>query len=229
MIKGFIFDFDGLILDTETPEYMGWQVIYQEYGCELPVEKWARCIGTTFDRFDPIVELEALTQKKFVRQEIRQNQRTHAHRFLEGKQPLPGVVELIQEAHGRGIKLAIASSSDLPWVQGHLERLGLLGYFDCLRTRENVTQVKPAPDLFLAALDCLALKSDEAIVFEDSLNGVLAAKAAGIFCVAVPNMITAGMDYDHADMVIPTLSNLIIDDLLDHAAHPAGSNTTLPL
>jgi HAD superfamily hydrolase (TIGR01509 family) len=121
---------------------------------------------------------------------------------------LPGVTELVDAARVAGLRVGVASSSSCQWVNGHLERLGLRDRFDCVRCRDDVAAVKPAPDLYLASIECLGVRADEALAIEDSPNGVAAAKAAGLRCVAVPNVITGGLDLSGADVVLESLDGV---------------------
>jgi HAD superfamily hydrolase (TIGR01509 family) len=123
-------------------------------------------------------------------------------------------VQQLDAAHERGLKLGVASSSTREWVAGHLARLGVLERFECLRCRDDVANVKPEPDLYLAVLDCLGVPASEAIAIEDSPNGVAAAKRAGMRCVAVPNSITAGLDLSEADLTLASLAELTLAQLL---------------
>jgi HAD superfamily hydrolase (TIGR01509 family) len=127
---------------------------------------------------------------------------------------LPGVVRLLEEATAMGLKVGLASSSTSDWVSGHLARLGILHHFDCMRCRDQVANAKPEPDLYLAVLDCLGVPASEAIAIEDSPNGVLAAKRAGLRCVAVPNSITAGLDLGQADVLLGSLAEVTLAELL---------------
>jgi HAD superfamily hydrolase (TIGR01509 family) len=127
---------------------------------------------------------------------------------------LPGVVEHLDAAKESGLKLGVASSSTRAWVTGHLARLGVLERFDCLRCRDDVPHAKPEPDLYLAVLDCLGVPASEAIAIEDSPNGVLAAKRAGMRCVAIPNSITARLDLGQADVVLGSLAEVTLAELL---------------
>jgi HAD superfamily hydrolase (TIGR01509 family) len=127
---------------------------------------------------------------------------------------LPGVVRLLEEATAMGLKVGLASSSTSDWVSGHLARLGILHHFDCMRCRDQVANAKPEPDLYLAVLDCLGVPPSEAIAIEDSPNGVLAAKRAGLRCVAVPNSITAGLDLGQADVLLGSLAEVTLAELL---------------
>jgi HAD superfamily hydrolase (TIGR01509 family) len=214
VIRALIFDFDGLIVDTESPALEAWQKVFRDHGVELTPEVWAQVIGTHEHRFDALDHLEALRGAPVQREEV--NARRHEHKLeMTAARPLlPGVRELVEHARSQGIRLAVASSSSRRWVEGNLDRRSLLGAFDCLRCRDDVERTKPYPDLYLASLDCLGVGAGEAVVFEDSTNGIAAAKAAGIFTVAVPNPVTASLDLGAADLRLDSLGALPPDQLL---------------
>lgn len=201
MIKGIIFDFDGTILDTETPDFHCWQKLFKDHGGELAQEDWCKVVGTTWDVFNPFDHLESQIGRPVDRDELWQAQKKIFHEMVEKQSCLPGVESLLAAAKEAGLKLAVASSSGRPWVEGHLKRLGLLDYFPVLKTAENVAKVKPDPALYVEALKALELEPHEAVALEDSVNGVRAAKAAGIYCVAIPNSVTAALDFSAADAV----------------------------
>jgi HAD superfamily hydrolase (TIGR01509 family) len=127
---------------------------------------------------------------------------------------MPGVVDYLVDARQLGLKIGLASSSGYAWVGGHLARLGLLNRFDVIRTNEDVRNAKPEPDLFLAALQGLKTAPEQAIAFEDSYNGILAARSAGIFCVAVPTEMTRQLPLELADMRIDSLATLPLKELI---------------
>jgi HAD superfamily hydrolase (TIGR01509 family) len=215
MIHALIFDFDGLILETEEPDYRSWQELYQQYGQDLPLSLWVECIGRDADYFDAMSYLEELIGQQLNREEL-EARRKRRHRELVESQPvLPGVVTYLQEAQQMGLKLAVASSSRHAWVEGHLARLGLASYWHCIRCRDDVTQAKPDPDLYFSALESLGVAAQEAIAFEDSPNGVLAAKRAGLYCVAIPNPLTADLDLSMADLRLNSLAAMPLQELLD--------------
>ena len=214
MIKALIFDFDGLILDTEISAFQSWQEIYQELHCSLPLEKWAARIGGSAELFDPYEYLETLLGQPIPREDIRLK-RYQRHLNLIALQPaLPGVESYISDAKRLGLKIGIASSSEQSWVANHLARLGLLECFDCLCCGDHVTSKKPHPELYLSALAALGIQAHQAIALEDSPNGVLAAQRASIFCVAVPNVITAQLPLEHADLRLTSLAEMSLEALL---------------
>ncbi len=207
-----MFDFDGLILDTEEPVYQSWVEVYEAHGEELPFERWVEIVGSTTIGFHPQHHLEARLGRPLPKEvlEGRVGRRTE---LILARQLLPGVVERIDEAKALGLKLGVASSSTSDWVSGHLSRLGILDKFHCLRCRGDVANVKPEPDLYVAVLACLAVSASEAIAIEDSPNGVTAAKRAGMRCVAIPNSITAGLDLSHADLLLGSLADITLPEL----------------
>jgi len=212
-VRGVIFDFDGLILDTESPEFTSWRDIFSEHGCVLSLEDWAVCIGTA-DVFDPCAHLEAQLGRVVDRDALRTERRRRSDALIAAQMPMPGVVERIAEARAIGLKLAVASSSSRSWVEGHLTRLDLARHFHCIRCSDHVEQVKPDPALYRLALEGLGLGPENAIAFEDSPNGILAAKRAGLFCVAVPNDATRELALDAADLRLESLREISLEALV---------------
>jgi len=212
-VRGVIFDFDGLILDTESPEFTSWRDIFSEHGCVLSLEDWAVCIGTA-DVFDPCAHLEAQLGRAVDRDALRTERRRRSDALIAAQMPMPGVVERIAEARAIGLKLAVASSSSRSWVEGHLTRLDLARHFHCIRCSDHVEQVKPDPALYRLALQGLGLGPENAIAFEDSPNGILAAKRAGLFCVAVPNDATRELALDAADLRLESLREISLEALV---------------
>lgn len=223
MIQALIFDFDGLILDTEVSSFQTWQEIYAEHNCDLPFDTWAVCIGGPAHSFDPCDFLEQQLGRPVQRDELRLRRRQRHVAMVETQSLLPGVQEYVLTAKRLGLKLGVASSSSHEWVDNHLARLGVLAYFDSIKCSNDVKYSKPAPDLYLASLDALGVRADQAIALEDSPNGVLAAQRAGIFCIAVPNPITSQLSLSHADMQLTSLADIPLEKLLTHIQEKAAS------
>jgi HAD superfamily hydrolase (TIGR01509 family) len=218
MVKALIFDFDGLILDTETPEYQVWQNIYREHGFELPHEEWGKIIGGYgLSAFDAAEHLSLLLQGRLDSASLRDRHRSESAALYLLQPILPGVMDYLHESRQLGLKLAIASSSPHSWVDTHARRLGIFDYFDQVICADDVGvgRTKPNPDLFLLALERLKVRANEAIVFEDSPNGIKAARAAGIFAVAVPNAVTSLLSIENANLTLRSLADLSLADLLD--------------
>ena len=217
-IRALIFDFDGLILDTETPEYRVWQAIYREHGFELPQKEWEKIIGGYgLSSFDAAEHLSLLSQGRLDSMSLRTRHRSESSALTLAQTILPGVLDYIRGAKHLNLKLAIASSSPHAWVDTHAKRLGIFEYFDKVICADDVGvgRTKPNPDLFLLALNQLQVRKEEAIVFEDSPNGIKAAQSAGIFVVAVPNPVTSSLSIGNANLTLTSLSGLSLTDLLD--------------
>ena len=216
-IRALVFDFDGVIADTEGPEYRAWQETWAEYGHELTLEEWVQCIGTNDpDGWHPLTALAALMGEGFDTDDANRRRQQRHHPAIHAlAEPLPGIVALLDQADEAGLRTAIASSSGDDWVPVLLEQLGLTDRFEHLSIYDGTCPAKPAPDLYLRACDHLGVEPGEAVAFEDSPNGIAAAKAAGLWCVAVPHEITEGLDLSAADLVIPTLGGVALDRLLE--------------
>jgi HAD superfamily hydrolase (TIGR01509 family) len=212
-MKAVIFDFDGLVVDTETPAFRAWSGIYQEHGAELALADWVQCVGSGYGKFDPVKHLEKLTGIRLDDVELKARKDKLKAEICETQPLMPGVSSLIQEASELGVPVAIASSSGRDWIDFHARRTGILDLIRVICTREDVRQIKPAPDLYLLASERLGVSVSECIVFEDSQNGVAAARAAGMIAVAVPNMVTAQSDFSTADLVLQSLADTTLRDL----------------
>jgi HAD superfamily hydrolase (TIGR01509 family) len=216
MIRGVIFDFDGLIVDTEWSVYQSWVELFDSFGAELPLDQWTSIIGTSeYEHFDPYDLLDQQVGRSLDRKSLRRKRNDREMVLVLDQPILPGVDDCLREAKARNLRLGIASSSDRKWVTGHLSRLGLLGYFDIVHTSDDVERTKPDPALYRLALQSLDLLPEEAIVLEDSPNGVTAAKTAGIFTVAIPNPLTACLNLDHADLKLESLAQMSLADLIE--------------
>lgn len=221
-IRALIFDFDGTLLDTESPDMLAWQAVFEEHRVSLALDLWHQNIGRAPGSFDVYAHLEALIERPVVRDVVHGRYRARFLELLALETPREGVDRWLADAHALGLDLAIASSSPRSWVTGHLEALGWSDRFRIIRCRDDVTHAKPAPDLFLAALDGLGLQADEAIAIEDSPNGSVAAKAAGLYVIAVPNPVTRSLTFSHADLVLDSLAELDLTDALARASNHAA-------
>lgn len=213
-VAALIFDFDGLILDTETPEYESWREICAEHGVDLPVDEWVACIGSSFDMFNPLDYLEEHIGRAVDRDAIREGRRARQWELLGGADLLPGVRQWLEDARERELPCAVASSSPHRWVDRHLAEHGIEEYFTCVRCRDDVENVKPAPDLFLAAAECLGIAPADCLVLEDSPHGIDAAHAAGMRAIGAPNQLTARLDLNAAEIVAPSLGAVSLGEAL---------------
>jgi len=216
VIRALIFDFDGLILDTETPEVEVWKTIYAEHGQAYPREYWCQTIGGWgLSNFDPAAALQDLMPMGLDLESLRTRHRTESDSLIQGAPVMPGVHEILSTARKLGLRCAIGSSSERSWVVPHLTRLGLLGFFDPVITGDDVPKgrTKPHPDIYLKVLSMLQLPPDDVLVLEDSPNGVTAAHAAGLRAVGVPNPVTALLEIG-ADLMLDSLGALPLDEIL---------------
>lgn len=218
-VAALIFDFDGIIVDTETPAFESWQRLYAEYGHELTLDRWKDALGTNhgFQALDYLLELIAHTngpQPPTKRAELGR-QRQALKNELSAQLPLlPGVAGLLDQADALGLPCGVASSSDRAWVEGWLNRLGIRQRFGCVRTADDVRSTKPAPDLFLSAAAGLGVAPAACIVLEDSPNGIRAAHAANMRCVAIPSPITSQLELPPTHLRLPSLAALSLRELV---------------
>ncbi|WP_391572684.1 HAD family hydrolase [Cohnella sp.] len=203
-LKAVVFDFDGTLMDTESSAYESINSIYADHGQELALETWAVCIGT-IGGFDPHADLQTRTGKTLDKDELHKMYRTRHVERLQSASLRLGVLDRLEEARSLGWKIGLASSSDLAWIEGHLRRQGIRDYFEVIRSSDDVKRVKPDPELYIRAVEALGIKPDEALAIEDSVNGLRAAKAAGLWGLAVPNPVTKQMDFVQADILVSDL------------------------
>jgi HAD superfamily hydrolase (TIGR01509 family) len=213
-LRAVILDFDGLVVDTETPIYEAWRAVYARRGQELALEVWQHALGT-HGGFDPCAHLGALLGDTLPHDDLLEEVQALNRPACLAQPLLPGVLALLQDARGLGLGTAVASSSTRAWVLGWLTRHAINECFDVLCGREDVAQVKPAPDLFLLAAERLGVPAEACVVFEDSPNGMRAARAAGMRCVAVPNALTRELVLPHPDIVVSSLAERPLADLLE--------------
>ena len=216
-----VFDFDGVVLDTETPLYTSWEEMYSRHGVHLDIEQFATYIGGA-DYFDFHANLEQQTGLTFDRQHLMEERRALYRQHVTGSTVLPGVQDYLSEARTRRFGIGLASNSDIGWVGSNIKELGLYEEFDVLKTRDDVVNVKPNPEIYIATLHDLKTDPKHAIAIEDSASGVAAAKSAGLFTVAVPNPITRYHNLDRADVILDSLATTPFSDL---AAMASGRRT----
>lgn len=217
MIKAVIFDFDGLILDTESPEFQAWHEVFTAHGHELRADLWAELVGRPRTYFDMYAHFKELNGPLTDIDSLRRDRRARVVQLVLEQPILPGVREYLEEAREMGMKIGLASSSGGDYVRGHLRRLELLDYFHVTKCFEDTELHKPDPEPYLAVLAEMGVWASEAVAFEDSPNGVAAARAAGIFCVAVPNPVTQCLSLAHANHCLKSLTDESLRDLLSRA------------
>ncbi len=224
MIQAIIFDFDGTILETEQPDYLSWQEVYREHQCELPMALWLNAVGGSATDFDPYSYLEQQIGRALDRAQLREKRQARLNELVAQQSIRPGVMDVITSAQAQGLRLAIASSSGRDWVEGYLKHFDLRHHFEVVFTREDVARVKPDPALYNLALSALGVLPQAAIAIEDSRNGMLAAKAAGLKCVVTPNEITQQLHFPEADLRLDSLADRSLEDWLQELCPPPKVN-----
>ena len=207
--KGIIFDFDGVLVDTEWAIYQSWVHLYAREGQEISIATYAPCLGAGYSHWDPAAHLEKLTGKTYDWEIETPARQAMLEADLERMGLMEGAAELFSWCREQGIGLTVASSSSRRWVQGWLEKLGIYELFDGVFTRTDGYPVKPNPALFLAAQQCLGLEKEDCLIIEDSENGTIAAQNAAIPCVAIPNRMTENSDFSRAACRCASLLELL--------------------
>lgn len=211
--KALIFDFDGVMVDTEQSIFDAYRDIFIDHGAELALRTWETIIGSTGHRDLVFNNLELQIGRAVDREALRL-QAQRLHHDISGSLPaVAGVREQIAQARNAGLALGVSSSSTREWVAGHLARLDLIRHFGALCTREDVTRTKPDPALYALAVQRLGIRPQDAVALEDSPNGIASAKAAGLFCVAIPNPLTKDMSLGQADLHVESMVALSLDDI----------------
>lgn len=212
-LEAVLFDLDGLLVDTESCDYVSWRELYEFHGEELTLEaycchaglygSWDRLYGELAGRAG--VETDHLHRRRLPRFEA----------LVEELLVLsPGLDRLLSELEAHGAPCAVASSSDRDWIVRMLDGMGIRHRFAAVVSGEDVLRRKPAPDIYLQAAARLGAAPERAVALEDSAHGIASARAAGIRVVAVPNPVTARQDLSQADAWVPELGEITVSYLL---------------
>jgi HAD superfamily hydrolase (TIGR01509 family) len=201
-----LFDFDGILVDTEWEIYDAWHRTFRRNGHPLPLEIYTRCIGSDFETWSPKTHLEELTGRSFDWHQLDAARQEEIVDKLAGAGPMPGAIAFLEKLRAAKVPCAVVSSSSHDWVDGWLDRLDLFDFFEEVVCRGDAPRIKPAPDLYLAAAKRLKINPADCLVIEDSFNGLKSAVAAGMTTWAIPNRVTACLDFSMAERVFPDLN-----------------------
>jgi HAD superfamily hydrolase (TIGR01509 family) len=213
-IKGIIFDFDGLICDTETPELRAWETLFADYRLIFPFERYEETIGAVHNDETPFIFLEEMLHHSINRSEVKEKFNLVRNKLINLEPIRPGILNYIKQSQDFGLEIGLASSSPRSWIDYHLERLAISEYFGCIKTFNDVSKTKPDPELYIKALACMNLNNNEVLALEDSPNGVKAAKKAGIYVAVFPNEVTKIFAFDEADLIINSLEEMAFVELI---------------
>lgn len=223
MIKAIVFDFDGVILDSERIMYLVMQKMFQGYHVELPLSVWSQTIGTQHG-FDSLGYLEKQGNVKIDREAFQKERYELFNGLVDQEEVLPGVKSVLSQAKNLGLKIGLATSSRGAWPRRHLKRLGLSDYFLSIKSWDDVQKVKPDPALYIKSIESLGVHPKEAIAIEDSFNGSLAAKRAGMYCIVVPNAVTKQMPFGHVDGCFKSLQDVSLNKLIQYFMPKVNKN-----
>lgn len=213
-IDALVFDFDGLLMDTETASLRAWQFEWRRHGLELDVTTFFAAHGGNMNA-DRYAALASAVGPGFDQQES-QAQRLAYRETLHAELELAdGIRAWLDEAHALGLRLAVASSSPRDWIVEHLTRVDCLSRFELLACGDEVDAPKPDPAVYLLALERLGVPASRAIAFEDTVHGVAAATAAGLRCVAIPHPHADRERFTAAERVLKSAEELSLTDILN--------------
>lgn len=209
MLRALIFDFDGLLVDTETVLIDAWVQLHTEDGIQVDGSALHHIVGLT----DVVHDYWTAYAPEIDRNVLEERYRVAARRLTFDAPPLPGALALLNAARTAGLKIGIASNSSHDHVEGHLAHRGMLGLFDYIACRDDVAVGKPEPDVYLASLRGLGVKATDAIAFEDSVPGHVSAHRAGLRVVVVPNPSTVHFEFVHASLKLGSLADTSLEKL----------------
>lgn len=217
MIKAFIFDMDGVIIDSEPLHFESDRMVMRDFGIELTDEELNRYVGV--DNPQMWSELRDKYEINLPIDELLERQHANKIKILstEKLQTIPGIPELISDLKDKGIAIALASSSAMEFIQLVLDKLGITHSFDVVVSGEQVEKGKPEPDIFLKTAELLKVNPAHCVVLEDSKHGVNAAKRAGMKCIGFINPNSGNQDLSKADKIVSTLGKLEYESLFYQA------------
>ncbi|KAF1296151.1 HAD family hydrolase [Enterococcus sp. JM4C] len=213
-VNGVIFDMDGLIFETEMVYYEASQKIADALGMPFSLETYTQFIGISDAELEEryhqhFADFGKETIEKFIADSYSETSRL----FKSGAAKLkPGVRELIDFLEENNIPRVVASSNNRPTIELLLEQVGLRDKFTAIVSAEDVTRAKPDPEIFCVACETLGTRKEETLVLEDSRYGVLAAEAAGIPVIMVPDLVPATAELNEKTVDI-------VDSLFDVLAY----------
>ena len=211
-LGAIVFDFDGLIVDTEGAGFISWREVYERFGAELNLNDWSHATGYV-GGFDPALHLERLLGRRLDWSRIIPEREARNWELTLQAKTLPGIERLFEGARRHGLRIGVARNSGNGWLEEGLKRLGLRHFVEAVVTRDMVMNPKPAPDVYLKTAQTLGIEPNRAVALEDSEPGCRAAKQAGMKAVAIPNEFSERQDFKVADLVVKSAEDLDLQSL----------------
>jgi len=211
MVRAIIFDMDGVIIDSEPINYSANKRIFEELGIPMNKSLYSNYIGVSNQEMWQDLKNEYDLQQSV--EELLEKQNLENLELLkEGvKEPIEGVIELLQTLKENNYKIALASSSPMRLIKEVLCTFDIEKYFEVVVSSEYVARGKPKPDIFIYTAGLLKVKPYECVVIEDSKNGVKAAKAAGMKCIGFKNPNSLNQDLSKADLVVENMREITLE------------------
>lgn len=218
MVKALVFDLDGTIIDTEKSLFESYRqaFLYYEYDLTLDVwGKWVGGVGTPKKACDYVAKQTGL-EINF--EKIQEIHKETFFQLIKKEKPLPGVLEMLEAGKLAGFRIGLATNSPSSWANYFLDTLKIREYFDNVFTSDHVKQPKPAPEIYKKSVAYFNVEPKEAIAFEDSVIGSLAAKRANLFTIAIPSTLTKEATFDHVDLQVDSMKHVDLHALTEEIA-----------
>jgi HAD superfamily hydrolase (TIGR01509 family) len=215
-VEAVIFDFDGLLMDTEGTGLSSWQYEWRQHGLELDVATFFADHGgdVTAERY---AKLAAAVGPGYVQAESHARRTAYRERLHLTLGLAPGIAEWLDQAAALGLRLAVASSSPRSWITGHLSRVGALNRFEVIACGDEAARPKPDPSVYELALSRLGAAPTATVAVEDTPHGVAAAQAAGVRCIAIPNPHAGRSRFGAAALLLTSAADLPLAEALARA------------
>jgi HAD superfamily hydrolase (TIGR01509 family) len=215
VLEAVVFDFDGVVLDSETPEFESHRRVFERWGAELTPDEWCGGIGIYRQDHERHWFLQLCERSgRTLDADVYDAEKRRLFLELVPPEPMLGIRPLLEALQASGVPAAIASSSGTSWVVPESERMGLSSLIATIVTGDDVANRKPAPDVYLEALRRLGAAASRSVAIEDSGPGIAAARAAGMKTIAIPHRLTEGHDLDGADLRVAHAGELSVARLI---------------
>lgn len=215
MIKALVFDLDGTIIDTEKSIFESYKQAFQYYNFDLTLDVWSQWVGGVGTPQKACHYVGEETGQEINYDKIQQIHKEAFFQLIKEEKPLPGVLDMLESGKRAGLKIGLATNSNSDWANYFLQTLKINDYFDNVFTFDHVKQPKPDPEIYKKSVDYFHIVPHEAIAFEDSIIGSLAAKDAQLYTIAIPSKLTKEESFEHVDLKVDSMKHLNLHELID--------------